>query len=88
MSYEHMMPIKDYHTNGVLKAPPGQEEEVNDLPVTFTNVGVASVWSCSFWARLRFLFHGKIIFLAMGRSHPPMNLVIGTNYFEKKKLKQ
>lgn len=77
-----MLPIKDYHTNGVLKAPPGQENEVNDLPVTFTNVGVASVWSCSFWARLKFLFHGKIIFVSQSRSHPPVYFVIGTKYFK------
>jgi hypothetical protein len=84
MSWEFMMPRKDYHTNGVLKAPPGKENEIHDLPVTFTNVGIASVWSCSLWARVKFLFHGRIIFLALTNNHPPINLVIGTEYFEKK----
>lgn len=74
------MPVKDYHTNGVLKAPEGSTD-VHDLPVTFTNVGVASVWTCSFWQRLRFLFHGKIIFVAQGNTHPPVFFVIGTKYF-------
>lgn len=89
MSWEFMMPVKDYHTNGLLKAPPGQEDEVNDLPVTFTNVGVASVWTCSFWQRLRFLFHGKMIFVAQGNTHPPVFFVIGTKYFAgpQKKIK-
>lgn len=75
------MPVKDYHTNGLLKAPPGQESEVNDLPVTFTNIGVASVWSCSLWARIKFLFHGKIIFVSHSNTHPPVQFVIGTKYF-------
>ena len=82
-SWEFMMPVKSAHTNGLLKAPAGSED-VLDLPVIFTNQGVASEWSCSFWARVKFLFHGKIIFMSQSNSHPPVFFVIGTNYFSKK----
>jgi hypothetical protein len=75
-----MLPVKSEHTNGVLKAPAGSED-VLDLPVIFTNQGVASEWSCSMWARIKFLFHGKIIFMSQSNSHPPVYFVIGTKYF-------
>jgi hypothetical protein len=80
MSWEFMMPVESEHTNGVLKAPPGSKD-VYDLPVIFSNVGVGSEWTCSFWARVKFLFHGKIIFMSQSNTHPPVYFVIGTNYF-------
>ena len=86
-SWEFMLPVRNEHTNGTLKAPPGSQD-VHDLPVTFTNVGVASQWSCSLWARIKFLFHGKIIFMSSSNTHPPVYFVIGTNYFSKKPLNQ
>jgi hypothetical protein len=79
-SWEFMMPMKTKNTNGILRAPPGSED-VNDLPVVFTNVGVGSEWTCSLWARVKFLFHGKIIFMSQSNTHPPVYFVIGTNYF-------
>lgn len=83
--WEFMMPVKNRHTNGTLKAPPNSEG-VLDLPVTFTNVGVASQWTCSLWARIKFLFHGKIIFMSSSNSHPPVYFVIGTKYFSDKPM--
>lgn len=80
MSWEFMMPVKSKHSNGVLRAPPGSKD-VHDLPVVFTNVGVGSEWTCSLWARIKFLFHGKITFMSQSNSHPPVYFVIGTKYF-------
>jgi hypothetical protein len=73
-----MKPIKTGNSNSILRAPEG-DENVNDLPITrleFPN-GVQAVESC--WEiseeELEIIkTTGKIYFLAVGDTHPPILL--------------
>lgn len=86
-----LKPIKEWHTNGKLS---GREfQNVIDLPVTFmADEGVhgppykftMSVWKVPFWKRFAFLFSGKVNFITMGQTHPPVSITVG-NYFDQEK---
>lgn len=82
--YFHCVPIKDWHTNSNLSGK--NFDNVGDLPITLCNEGgqdrIASVWTCGFWGRIKFLFNGKINFICFGRTHPPITISIG-EAFEK-----
>ena len=83
MKFVDLIPSKEWHTSGVLKGGPG----VPDLPMTRVRyddgtIAMLSVWRVSFWRRVRFLFDGRINFIAMGETHPPV--CIGVGEFIKK----
>lgn len=74
-----MKPIKDKHTNSVLKAPKGQEDTVLDLPITRLKYqdgsqAVESCWQLSKEELEEINKSGKIYFVCMGRTHPPILL--------------
>lgn len=73
-------PTKEWHSKDILKG----QGDVTDLAITRLrfddNVmphGVMSVWKAPFWARLKFLFSGKVNFVSMSVTHPPIHLSIG-----------
>jgi hypothetical protein len=71
-----MTPIKDIHNNGILK---GNGDNVVDLHVTrmtfSDNVpGVESCWKCSWKERIEILLRGRVYFLALAKTHPPICL--------------
>ncbi len=74
-----MRPIIVKETNGVLRAPPGQEDTVYDLPVQFDRhcVTVSSHWRLTWRERLRVLRTGIVKFTSVGRTHPPIRLEVG-----------
>lgn len=74
-----MKPIKTEHTNSVLKAPPGQENEVMDLPIARLQFddgsrGVESCWELSKEELEEVMITGRIHFTCMGDTHPPILL--------------
>ncbi len=74
-----MKPIETEHTNSILKAPPGQENEVMDLPITRLNFddgtrGVESCWKLSKEELDEVMRTGKVYFTCMGDTHPPILL--------------
>lgn len=77
--------------NAVLKAPPGYEDVVTDLPVcktTMDTIGnvIVSCWVvCSFWERIKFIFSGRIYVVCKGHTHPP--LYIELEVFKKEIVK-
>lgn len=59
------------------------DEDVSDLAVIDDGVGCTSTWLCKSWIwRLAFLFTGKINVRVLGRTHPPISVVLGEFYRE------
>jgi len=74
-----MKPIETEHTNSILKAPPGQENEVMDLPITRLQFdddlsGVESCWELSKEELDEVTRTGRVYFTCMGDTHPPILL--------------
>lgn len=74
-----MTPVKDKHTNSVLKAPKGQEDTVIDLPVTNFKYSdgtqaVESCWQLSKEELEQVKKTGKVYFVCLGVTHPPIYL--------------
>jgi len=82
-------PTKEWHSNASLS---GREfQNVSDLPITRLGdpgiggaqwQGVLSVWKVPFWRRFLFLFDGRVNFVCMSTTHPPVSITVG-DYFEK-----
>ena len=73
-----MKPIKTKNTNSILKAPEGSENVV-DLPITqlkYTDgsFAVESCWKLSKEEVEKVKETGKVYFICMGRTHPPIFL--------------
>lgn len=73
-----MKPIKTKNTNSILKAPKGSDN-VDDLPVTRLEFedgihGVESCWQLSKEELEIIKKTGKVYFLAIGDTHPPILL--------------
>lgn len=73
-----MKPIKTNTTNSILKAPKGSDN-VDDLPITRLEFsdgthGVESCWELSKEELERVKETGKVYFLAVGDTHPPILL--------------
>ena len=71
-----MKPIKTKTTNCILK---GHGVGVEDLPVTKINYtdgikAVESCWKMNFKERLAALLTGRIYFVCLGETHPPIYL--------------
>jgi len=79
-----LSPTEQWHNNSILTGETG----VHDLHVTRMGPQkrVLSVWKVPFWARLRFIFDGRVNFVAMGHNHAPISITIG-EYFNKPKEK-
>ena len=65
----------------------GQEGSgIVDLPTLSSTVdglpAILSCWQLGFWARVRFLFTGRVWLCALGTMHPPVALFMG-NPFER-----
>ena len=77
-----MRPIREWHTTGTLTG----SGNVNDLPVThYTSSGgggasVASVWKAGIIGRLIFMFSGRVTFYIYGKTHAPINMVVGSGF--------
>lgn len=75
MKYDELRPIRDWHTNHLLI---GGDEDLPATRLSFdSREGVLSVWKASLWARIKFLFHGKVNFVCKGPTHPPISIVLG-----------
>lgn len=73
-----MKPVKTEFTNSILKAPEGSENVV-DLPITklkYTDGSnaVESCWELSEKELEKVKETGKIYFVCMGKTHPPIFL--------------
>lgn len=78
MKFVELKPSNEWHTSGVLKGGPG----IPDLPMTRVKyadgtIAIASVWRVSFWNRIKFIFDGRIYFMAYGETHPPVCIGVG-----------
>ena len=69
-----MNPITFDEANNILKAAPGTEDEVEDLPIYYGDTDIISCWSATWWERLQILFTGRVWFWIMGETHPPVSL--------------
>ena len=74
-----MKPVKDKHTDSVLKAPKGQENTVMDLPITRLKYSdgkhaVESCWELTPEELEEVKKTGKVYFVCMGDTHPPILL--------------
>jgi len=79
-----MKPVKFPQANLELHKPPGMtDEECGNLHIHRTQDGQCiSCWSVGWWARLKFLFHGKIwLGIVSGASQPPVWLDCTKNVF-------
>lgn len=79
LSIDDLHPIRDWHTNNVLK---GIEKKgivvVPDLPVTQLGDKLVSIWHTnSFWTRIKFIFTGKVNFQILAPTHAPIAISIG-----------
>lgn len=79
LSLSDLHPIRDWHTNNVLK---GYSREgiivVPDLPVTQLGEKIVSIWQTdSLFTRIKFLITGKVNFQIMAPTHAPINISIG-----------
>lgn len=79
-----MHPVTEWHTNTALKG----YGDIPDLPITkLDDESLASVWyQPSIWARIIFLFTGKITMSCLGYTHPPVGLHHG-DYIVRKETK-
>ncbi|WP_143314211.1 hypothetical protein [Clostridium sp. HBUAS56017] len=73
-----MKPVKTENTNSILKAPKGSNDVI-DLPITRLNYGdgskaVESCWQLSEKELELVMKTGKIYFVCMGVTHPPILL--------------
>lgn len=71
-----MKPIRTASTNGVLLPAPGTEDTVFELPVTWTESGVASCWQMTWRERFQVFDTGRVWFHCRGNTHPPIKLTI------------
>lgn len=72
------VPIKTAHSNAMLRG----FDDVVDLHVTRVQYSdgreaTVSVWKVGFWSRLKFIFDGRINFICMADTHPPIAIAIG-----------
>jgi len=85
-----MKPLKFKEANVELKKPGNMtDEECTSLFVHRSERGECiSLWTTSFWSRLKFLFHGKIwIGVLSGSTQPPIWLDCSKTVFRKTKPK-
>ncbi len=73
------VPVKAAHSNQVLK---GFGDDVADLHVTHVQYtdhtcAVVSVWRVGIWARIKFLFDGRINAALYGKTHAPLSITLG-----------
>lgn len=76
-----MKPVKTENTNSILKAPKGQEGSIMDLPITRLEYkngshAVESCWELSNEELAIIKETGKIYFVCMGVTHPPILLSV------------
>lgn len=62
--------------NLVLKAAPGDEDNINDLPAHRTGPYIITCWQLSIKERIRMLFSGKVMLAVRGISHPPIFMTV------------
>jgi hypothetical protein len=84
MKNVELRPVVVKHTNGSLKG----FDDIPDLPITNVfysdNIrGVVSVWKASLWARIKFLFDGRVNLSVHGTTHPPANISLGVAFETK-----
>ena len=74
-----LSPIKDWHTNSVLKGlKKGEIVVFPDIPVTQLGDKVISVWKApSIWSRFKFLLTGKVNFQILAPTHAPIAISVG-----------
>lgn len=64
--------------NDVLRAAPGTEDRVHDLPICRATLAgdpcVVSCWTLPWWKRLKYLFTGRMYLIVQGHAHPPLLL--------------
>lgn len=84
MKNVELSPFTSKHVNGTLKG----YDDIPDLPIT--NViysddirAVVSVWKAPVWARLKFLFDGRVNLSVRGETHPPVSVSLGIAYETK-----
>ena len=72
-----------------LKKPPSMiDEECSSLWIHRQDNTCISLWTASFWQRLKFLFHGHIwIGILSGQTQPPIWLDCQDDIFEQVKKK-
>ena len=74
---EQLTPVKTWHTNRYYLGNNG----VEPLPVTMhqaqNQTTINSVWTLSFWQRLRLLFTGVLTLRVAGTQQPPVILLTG-----------
>lgn len=82
MDFVQMYPVEEWHSNGVSATDdPDYNIPVSYYPNSFE--GVHSVWKCkSVWARVKFLFSGKVSFVTDTKTHPPV--IVGLGEYLKK----
>ena len=74
-----MKPIKTENTNSILKAPEGEKDSVEDLPITRLQYrdgihAVESCWKLSEEELKEIIKTGKVYFVCLGDTHPPILL--------------
>jgi len=75
-----MKPVKTEFTNSTLKAPEGSDDVI-DLPITTLvypdgSHAVESCWKLSKEELEKIIETGKVYFVCMGKTHPPILLSI------------
>lgn len=82
-----MKPKKFKEATIELKKPNGlTDEECGSLHIYQDNGTCISLWTTSFWNRLKFLFHGKIwLGVYSGKTQPPVWLDCTKTVFIKNK---
>ena len=92
MNNHELEPIKTNHTNASLSGK--NFDDVADLPITRIGNsgleqekwdGVLSVWMVPFWARLKFLFDGRVNLVCIGKTQPPIAVTVGDYFGHTKK---
>ena len=80
LSITELTPIKDWHTNNVLKGHKNKDGIVviPDLPITQLGEKLVSIWyTSSILTRLKFLITGKVNFQIAAPTHAPIAISIG-----------
>jgi len=72
----NLYPIEPCENAPILLGGEGNIEALPYIPVE--GLGFYSLWYCeNFWARVIFLFTGRISLYVLSATHPPVSLVIG-----------
>lgn len=81
-----MKPLEFKEATIELKKPKGMKEPCGSLFVHQIEDGQCiSLWTTSFWERLKFLFHGRLwVGILSGKSQPPIWLDMSKTVFKKR----